>query len=240
MAGKKKSKTKPPVFRQMRSSYFKPQIGEDGTVRTAYKYGSRTVYLSAAEAGRIEEELKVYYENKKVIDKGKFSRGKKAEMRKINEVKRTRTTRRVIDIKTGKYNQATAAFLARMPDIVDGMKAYLKDNTALNAHIKVQLDLLISKIQRMTPEERARFYEENPDLFSDMTDYYEWLKKNSGNIIRDSSKPSAKYKDMTIDSYVKKNVMNVKDINKKIHEFSKKNKIDFSKRTFNDIDDLNE
>lgn len=234
MAGKKKAKDKPPVFRETRSSYLKPKINEYGEVTKPYKYGSRTVYLTDTQAGRIREELRIYTENKKMIDSKNFPSGNKTVLREHNRRRKLSINKRVVKIASGKYSQSTKAYLTNMPDIVGGMIKVLEDNTPINRAIKEQLNEFMEKIENMDISERARFYEENSDLFYDMSDYYNWLNKNSG-----KTNWEAESKDgyESVADYVASSTAKIKSINKKLDDFVSREQIDLNKEVYDDLDE---
>lgn len=77
-----------------------------------------------------------------------------------------------------RQQQKLASFISRMPSIVQGMlKA--RDSGYLNAYTSRYLDEIVNIIAQMDELEREQFYVEYGDLFADISDYYEMLKRYS-------------------------------------------------------------
>lgn len=77
-----------------------------------------------------------------------------------------------------RQQQKLASFLSRMPSVVQGMlKA--RDSGYLNAYTSRYLDEIVNIIAQMDELEREQFYVEYGDLFADISDYYEMLRRYS-------------------------------------------------------------
>ena len=116
------------------------------------------------------------------------------------------------------YNQSTKAFLAKIDLVANGMANVLKDNTPLNTALRAELAGIAKKVKKMSPDERLKFYEENYDLFADMSDYYQWLNRHAGRFNTEDV-ASNRYQGMTVESYVKKNVNSLRQLNRKLDDY---------------------
>ena len=68
-------------------------------------------------------------------------------------------------------------FLAKMPNIISGMIALKDKGVVLPEGFERRLNLILKKIEQLTPEERAEFYFSYSEEFSDTTDWYHLSKK---------------------------------------------------------------
>ena len=73
-----------------------------------------------------------------------------------------------------------ANLLSKMPDIVQTMEKYLQNPEGMNPQLLQELEKFRKTYESMTDAQRQQFYRSNPELFEDMTDYYNWLKEHSG------------------------------------------------------------
>ena len=139
----------------------KTTSGRYGETVQLYKaiVGGKTVDLPR---GYIERELKFQEEYKK--------EGYSKTMEKKLSRAQTYT---ISQLDEAQFEQ----FIAKMPNIVSGMVALKEKGVKLPPGFERRLNLIIKKIKSLSAEERAEFYFENTEEFSDTTDWYHLSKK---------------------------------------------------------------
>ena len=116
------------------------------------------------------------------------------------------------------YNQTTKAFLAKMDVVANGMAKVLENDTPLNIALRAELGEIAIKVKNMDEDKRLKFYEENYDLFADMSDYYQWLNRHAGKISGEAI-ASSRHKGLTVEQYVEKNVNSLRTLNRKLDDY---------------------
>lgn len=212
----------------------------EGNIRLEpYKIGRKVVWMSNEHAGRVEEEVVAHNiaakeatkrgivtHRKRITIEDDEGRKKVSIIEDTDEInkkiaqKKVQSEREKMLKKIYKedYTQATKAFMAKLDVVAGGMQTYLRDKSPEAEALKKELEKLVRKVNKMTPEERIKFYEENYELFADMSDYYQWLKRHSGHITP-TDRASLRYSGMTVESYMKKNINSVKRLNKKLDDY---------------------
>ena len=97
------------------------------------------------------------------------------------------------------YRDKRNTYLAKLDSFVDGSKitgtagyaGSLKNYSNADPEIESLLRQVVEQIDAMSEAERIEFYENNADLFTDMSDYYKRIKKASGRL-SDESAPSVR------------------------------------------------
>lgn len=84
--------------------------------------------------------------------------------------------RQVVESALNFNKQQLYNFLAKMPDIVEGMIADAKRSNA-PPELRKALRSILKKVNKMTWEQRNDFYVKYGDLFEDTTDWYLLMKK---------------------------------------------------------------
>lgn len=155
-----------------------------GVVEKPFRVGNKVVWYGEARASReIEvitdlnkQQRELHY--KRNIKKNRELRKQGIEVKTIKEqeaiLKKTRDKALKKATKEN-YVTTTRDYLARMPKIVEGMKRSLHGDEEFKKAMK---DFL-NEFEELTWDEKMRFYEANRDLFIDMSDYYNYLRKES-------------------------------------------------------------
>lgn len=214
-------------------------IKEDGVIKRPYKIGSKVEWLTPEHAARLQDEIEQHNINAKEAEKRGISTKKKrvvvTDEYGNSKVKFVETTeqetkkeayeriakqkKRLLGRITKEgYTQATKAFMAKIDVVANGMSNIIRTNTPENIALRKELEELVSKVNQMTPEQRVKFYEENYELFADMSDYYQWLNRHSGRW-DEGDTASSRYEGYSVESYIKKNINSVKKLNKKLDSY---------------------
>lgn len=155
-----------------------------GVVEKPFKVGNKVVWYGEARAARETEVIadlnkrqrELHY--KRNIKKNRELRKQGIDVKKIKEQEVILSKERQKAIKKAtkeNYVTTTRDYLARMPKIVEGMKRSLHGD----AEFKQSMKEFLNEFKELTWDEKMRFYEANRDLFIDMSDYYNYLKKES-------------------------------------------------------------
>ena len=158
-----------------------------GIIEKPFRYGNKVIWMGESRAGRMKEEIKsIEQEYKKAHSKRAAKERRKAkkegiqyEKLEVTNIRLQKQTARVEKkIITDNYLTRTENYLARMPAIVNGMKRALHGDALSRAAVQKFLD----EFNKLSMEERIKFYEDNQDLFVDMSDYYNYIKAQSERI----------------------------------------------------------
>jgi hypothetical protein len=153
------------------------RTNEYGVPVKPYRISNKTVWLTDAEAARRMEEIEALNKEIRELSKSKLPKT-------IIEVKRNRIVRKQDRIKeragSTNYHQTTEVLFTRLPQIVEGMKQQLKNGSPYAAHSSEALTKFINTFNKLDTAQKMEFYEQNADLFTDMSDYYNYLKQTSG------------------------------------------------------------
>lgn len=248
MAGKRKGSSKVPGQIKMKAlhgaysaeegMYVESRV-RDGVVERPYRISNKVTWMTEPHAGRVEEQITAHNiaakeANKRGIvtkrQKIRLEEGEDKYKYKTIEVTVQETKKeaqeRIMKQKEKLFKkatkedvtQSTKAFMAKLDTVASGMANVLRTKTPENQLLKKELAELVKKVNKMTPEERIKFYEDNYELFADMSDYYQWLNRHSGKFTSSDS-ASLRYPGMTVESYVKKNIESVKKLNRKLDDY---------------------
>lgn len=166
---------------------------DPNTIYTPYKLGSKTVYMTEAKAQVMRQQIDAHNRalkskpNKADVLKAKASLiGKAVSKDELQRKARQYMSERIhreanrLRSKAEKtdYQKGLETYLARMPHIVFGMRRFMRGDPELDSLV----DEFFSKFNRMSEEDRKQFFEENAQLFRDISDYYNHLKGTAGNM----------------------------------------------------------
>lgn len=116
-------------------------------------------------------------------------------------------------------------FLAKMPNIINGMLALKQQNVKLPPGFERRLKLIVSKLEQLSPEERAEFYFKYADEFNETSDWYKLAQKygyKPGDIFGLDEKDIQKLKEKgfdTYDEYVQGVYSDLGELNNKLNKY---------------------
>ncbi len=173
------------------------RTNEYGVPVKPYRLSNKTVWLTDAEAARRMEEIEALNKEVRELHKSKLPKP-------IIEVKLNRISKKQDRIKeragSTNYHQTTEALFTRLPQIVGRMKEQLKTGSPYGSHSSEALTKFIKTFNKLDTAQKMEFYEKNTDLFTDMSDYYNYLKQTSG-VLDERNKPPKKYRGLNPNQY---------------------------------------
>lgn len=172
-----------------------------GHISFRYNPETETMYISGRRVeGKVSRSEALYYQEKieamnqnlgvpqyKTVLKEKDGMLQKSlvmETKKEAIARNKRQSQKLRESLTGELAESRlvkeANLLSKMPDIVNTMEKYLQNPEGMNPQLVEELEKFRKTYKSMTDQQKQEFYRRNPDLFEDITDYYNWLKEHSG------------------------------------------------------------